>query len=71
MSTSQLIYLGEIIQHGVLEYPELAACSISEGWEGMGSVGNTRTLHDSAFVEAFNLKAAVEFDIGKCIYFQR
>ncbi len=34
----------------------------TEGIE-LPSVGNTLTLHETAFVEAFNLKAALEFDI--------
>lgn len=41
---------------------------MSDDWEveGMISVGNSGTLHESALVEAFNLKAAYEFDLGKC-----
>jgi len=35
----------------------------TEGIE-LPSVGNTLTLHETAFVEAFNLKAALEFDIN-------
>lgn len=35
---------------------------MTEGIE-LPSVGNTLTLHDTAFIEAFNLKAAFEFDI--------
>ena len=27
------------------------------------SVGNTQTLHDSFLIEAFNLKAAIEFNL--------
>lgn len=27
------------------------------------SVGNTRVLHETALVEAFNLKAAIEYDL--------
>jgi len=34
----------------------------TEGIE-LPSVGNTLTLHETAFIEAFNLKAAFEFDI--------
>ncbi|CAL8123915.1 unnamed protein product [Orchesella dallaii] len=58
-------YVGEIIQHGVVEYPQLGVCTASEGWDGIASVGNTRSLHDSALVEALNLKAAIEYDLGK------
>lgn len=59
-------FVGEIIQHGVMEYPQLGVCSVSDGWDGMASVGNTRMLHESALVEALNLKAAIEYDLGKC-----
>lgn len=30
------------------------------------SVGNTLVLHQSALIEAFNLKAAIEYDLKKC-----
>lgn len=63
-------FVGEIIQFGVLEYPQLGVSSVIEGWEGIASVGNTRDLHESALVEALNLKAAIEFDLGKGTYLE-
>lgn len=30
------------------------------------SVGNTLTLHETALVEAFNLKAAIEYQLKNC-----
>ena len=30
------------------------------------SVGNTQTLHETALVEAFNLKAAIEYQLKNC-----
>lgn len=37
----------------------------TEGIE-VRSVGNTHTLHESALVEAFNLKAAIEYQLKNC-----
>ena len=53
--------IGEIIEKGIREHPELSVGSTTEGIE-VRSVGNTLTLHETALVEAFNLKAAIEFD---------
>jgi len=44
----------------VREHPELGVGSNSEGVE-CKSVGNTQTLKETALIEAFNLKAAIEF----------
>lgn len=35
-------------------------CSATDGME-VRSVGNSQTLKDTAFIEAFNLKAAIEY----------
>ena len=32
------------------------------------SVGNTLILHETALIEAFNLKAAIEFQLKNCQY---
>ena len=32
------------------------------------SVGNTLTLHETALVEAFNLKAAIEYQLKNCMF---
>lgn len=37
----------------------------TEGIE-VRSVGNTLTLHSTALIEAFNLKAAIEYHLGNC-----
>ena len=44
------------------EHPELGVGSNSEGIE-VKSVGNTQILKETALIEAFNLKAAIEFTI--------
>jgi tetratricopeptide repeat protein 30 len=31
------------------------------------SVGNSQVLHETYLVEAFNLKAAIEYDLKNCI----
>ncbi|KAF8056228.1 ttc30a [Scenedesmus sp. PABB004] len=50
-----LRHLAEIVERGVREHPEL-------GLDGVGarSVGNSTVLKETALVEAFNLKAAIE-----------
>lgn len=39
----------------------------TEGIE-VKSVGNTLVLHETALIEAFNLKAAIEYQLKKCEY---
>jgi len=36
----------------------------------VASVGNTLVLHESCLVEAFNLKAAIQFNMKKSTLFQ-
>lgn len=55
-----LKYIAEIIERGVREHPELSVGSASEGLE-VRSVGNSQVLKQTALVEAFNLKAAIEY----------
>jgi tetratricopeptide repeat protein 30 len=55
-----LKHLAEIIERGVREHPELLVGAVTEG-EDAPSVGNTPALRATFLVEAFNLKAAVEF----------
>ena len=55
-----LKHIADIIEKGVREHPELGVGSNSEGVE-VKSVGNTQTLKETALIEAFNLKAAIEF----------
>jgi hypothetical protein len=49
----------------VLINKELGIGSNSEGVE-VRSVGNTLTLKETALIEAFNLKAAIEYEMKNC-----
>lgn len=55
-----LKHIAEIIERGVREHPELSVGSNTDGIE-VRSVGNSQALRETALVEAFNLKAAIEF----------
>lgn len=55
-------YLAEIIDRGVRMHPELSVGSNSEGVE-VRSVGNSLTLKETALIEAFNLRAAIEYQV--------
>ncbi len=55
-------HIDEIIERGVREHPELSVGSSTGGAE-VRSVGNTQTLRETALVEAFNLKAAIDFNL--------
>eukprot|EP01147_Barroeca_monosierra_P007560 gene7560-9839_t len=57
-----LKHIADIIERGIREHPELSVGMATEGIE-VRSVGNTKVLHDTALVEAFNLKAAIEYDL--------
>ncbi|VDO09216.1 unnamed protein product [Rodentolepis nana] len=61
--TQAMKYIADIIERGIHTNPELGVGMITEGVE-VRSVGNTPTLHETALVEAFNLKAAIEFNLG-------
>ena len=52
--------VSDIIERGIREHPELSVGMQTEGIE-VRSVGNTLTLHETALIEAFNLKAAIEY----------
>mmetsp|Transcript_22908 Transcript_22908/g.65078 ORF Transcript_22908/g.65078 Transcript_22908/m.65078 type:complete len:647 (-) Transcript_22908:204-2144(-) len=58
-----LKHIAEIIERGVRDHPELSVGALSEGVGGLQarSVGNTTVLKETALVEAFNLKAAIEY----------
>lgn len=71
-----LKYISEIIDRGVKDYPgknffpkstplELAIGAVTEGME-VRSVGNSLTLHETALVEACNLKFAIEYRRKNC-----
>ncbi|XP_039631100.1 tetratricopeptide repeat protein 30A isoform X1 [Polypterus senegalus] len=57
-----LKYIADIIEHGIREHPELSVGMTTEGID-VRSVGNTQVLHETALIEAFNLKAAIEFHL--------
>ncbi|KRY57296.1 Tetratricopeptide repeat protein 30B [Trichinella britovi] len=57
-----LHYIAEIIESGIKNHPELSIGMAAEGLD-VHSVGNTWTLHRTALVEAFNLKAAIEYKL--------
>ena len=57
-----LKHIAEIIERGVREHPELSVGSQTEGIE-VRSVGNSTALKETALIEAFNLKAAIEFQM--------
>jgi len=54
--------VAEIIERGVREHPELSVGSNTDGID-VRSVGNSTVLRETALVEAFNLKAAVEYNM--------
>ncbi|XP_054463698.1 tetratricopeptide repeat protein 30A [Anoplopoma fimbria] len=57
-----LKFIGEIIEQGIREHPELSVGLTTEGID-VHSVGNTLVLHQTALIEAFNLKAAIEYQL--------
>ncbi|XP_065660092.1 intraflagellar transport protein 70A isoform X3 [Hydra vulgaris] len=60
-----LKHIADIIERGIKEHPELSVGMMTEGIE-VRSVGNTKVLHDTALIEAFNLKAAIEYQLKNC-----
>jgi tetratricopeptide repeat protein 30 len=58
-------FISEIIEKGIKDHPELGIGTNSEGVE-VRSVGNTLTLKETALVEAFNMKAAIEYESKNC-----
>ncbi|XP_076290193.1 tetratricopeptide repeat domain 30 [Lasioglossum baleicum] len=59
---ASLKYIADIIEQGIREHPELGVGMTTDGIE-VRSVGNTLTLHETALTEAFNLKAAIEYQL--------
>ncbi|XP_040046468.2 intraflagellar transport protein 70A isoform X1 [Gasterosteus aculeatus] len=55
-------YIGEIIGQGMREHPELSVGLTTDGID-VHSVGNTLVLHQTALIEAFNLRAAIEYQL--------
>ncbi|KAM5280530.1 intraflagellar transport protein 70B-like [Ctenodactylus gundi] len=57
-----LKHIADIIERGIRQHPELGVGMTTEGID-VRSVGNTLVLHQTALVEAFNLKAAIEYQL--------
>ncbi|KAM6174693.1 intraflagellar transport protein 70A2 [Erethizon dorsatum] len=55
-------HISDIIERGIRQHPELGVGMTTEGIDAR-SVGNTSVLHQTALVEAFNLKAAIEYQL--------
>lgn len=51
-----------MLLQGIKQHPELSVGAQSDG-AGGHSVGNSQALQDSALVEAFNLKCAIEYQL--------
>ena len=47
---------------GIRDHPDLGAACSADSEDGV-PIGNTQALQDSGFVEAFNLRAAIEFSL--------
>jgi len=56
-------FIQDIIKKGIREHPELSVGGQSEGYQ-VRSVGNSKILKDTALIEAFNLKYAIEYVTG-------
>ena len=48
-----------------ISFTELSVGMTTEGID-VRSVGNTLVLHETALIEAFNLKAAIEYQLKNC-----
>jgi len=58
-----LKFIAEIIERGVRDHPELSVGSNADGIE-VRSVGNSQILKETALIEAFNMKAAIEYQLN-------
>ena len=57
-----LKHIADVIERGIREHPELSVGMTTEGID-VRSVGNTVLLKETALVEAFNLKSAIEYQL--------
>lgn len=55
-------FIAEIIESGTSKHPDLGVGTNMEGRD-ITSVGNTQILKETALVEVFNLKAAIEYNL--------
>ncbi|NWH57401.1 TT30B protein, partial [Geococcyx californianus] len=60
--SAALKHISDIIGRGMDQHPELSMGMTTEGID-VHSVGNTLRLHRTALVEAFNLKAAIHYQL--------
>ena len=60
-----LKYIGLIIEKGITEFPEFNVGMVTEGVD-VRAIGNSEKLHASHLIEAFNLKAAIEYRLKNC-----
>lgn len=63
-NSQALNYIGEIVERGIRNYPELGVGAQVETEGGARSVGNPASLAASALTQALNLKAAIEYQEG-------
>lgn len=63
-NSQALNYIGEIVERGIRNYPELGVGAQVETEGGARSVGNPASLAASALAQALNLKAAIEYQEG-------
>ena len=65
---NQVLVIALTITVPVIHVDCFAELSVGMTTEGIDvrSVGNTQTLHETALVEAFNLKAAIEYQLKNC-----
>ena len=60
-----LKFISDIIERGIRDHPELNVGMATEGLD-INTVGNSLILHETFLVEAFNLKAAIEYNLRNC-----
>lgn len=60
-----LKYIGLIIENGIRDFPEFNVGMITEGVD-VRTVSNSEKLHASHLIEAFNLKASIEYRLKNC-----
>jgi tetratricopeptide repeat protein 30 len=67
-NSQALNYIAEIVESGIRNHPELGVGAQAETEGGARSVGNPPSLAASGLAQAFNLKAAIEYQEGNCEY---
>lgn len=60
-NSQALNYIGEIVERGIRNHPELGIGAQVETEGGARSVGNPQSLATSSLAQALNLKAAIEY----------